>query len=358
MEHTYILAIKPENFITRIAVYHSIDLIFLKVIKHRTEELAMFPTFARQFQLRADAIIDEISKANLNLNNIQTIVGRGGLLKPIKSGVYSVNEKMKQDLLNNPVGNHPVNLGALIADAIAAKIEGAKAFIADPVVVDELCDLARMTGLPFFKRESIYHALNHKAIARKHANSISKNYKDLNLIVANLGDGISVAAHCLGKVIDVNQSYDGEGPFSLESAGTLPAGDLVKLCFSGKFSEDEILTMLRDKGGLSAYTGSSSFFEFEKALSMGDSKIKFYFEAMAYHISKNIASLSAVLKGHIDAILLTGNMASNKWFMNLIIERIQNLAPVYIYPGEDVLESLALNGLMVIKGEVEVLEYT
>jgi butyrate kinase len=284
-------------------------------------------------------------------------MGRGGLLKPIASGVYEVNAAMKRDLYEKPLKEHASNLGGLIADEIARSLPNAKAYISDPVVVDELCDLARVSGHPEFHRISIFHALNQKSIARQHAKSIMKRYEDMNLIVVHMGGGITVGAHEKGKVIDVNQGLDGEGPFSPERTGTLPTGDLVRYCFSGKHTEKEVLKMVVGNGGLVAHLGTNSAYEAEQHALNGDAHARFILEALSYQVAKAIGSMVPVLKGEVDAILLTGGIAHSKWITNMIIERVYRFAPVFTYPGEDEMRALALNGLMVLRGEIDVQKY-
>ncbi len=357
MEDFRILAINPGSTSTKIAVYQNMNPIFVKNITHPSEEIAQFEHIADQFHFRKEIIYKELEEAEIQLDKIQAVVGRGGMLKPISSGVYLVNEAMKLDLHEHPIKEHASNLGGLIADEIANSLPNAKAYIADPVVVDELDDIARVSGHPLFKRISIFHALNQKAIARQHAKSIMKRYEDLNLIVVHMGGGITAGAHYKGRVIDVNQGLDGEGPFSPERSGTLPTGDLVRFCFSGEYTEKEIAKMVVGSGGIVAHLGTNSAYEAEQAAQNGDQKAKFILEAMAYQVAKSIGSMVPVLKGEVDAILLTGGVAHSKWITNMIIERVYKFAPVYIYPGEDEMRALAFNGLMVLKGEVEVKEY-
>ncbi len=357
MEDFRILAINPGSTSTKIAVYQNMNPIFVKNITHNSEELAQFEHVADQFHFRKEIIYKELEEAEIQLDKIQAVVGRGGMLKPISSGVYLVNDAMKSDLHDRPIKEHASNLGGLIADDIARALPNAKAYIADPVVVDEMDDIARVAGHPLFKRISIFHALNQKAIARQHAKSIMKRYDEMNLIVVHMGGGVTVGAHCKGRVIDVNQGLDGEGPFSPERSGTLPTGDLVRFCFSGQYSEKEIIKMVVGNGGVVAHLGTNSAYEAEQRALNGDEKAKFILEAMAYQVAKSIGSMVPVLKGDVDAILLTGGVAHSKWITNLIIERVYRFAPVYIYPGEDEMRALALNGFMVLKGEVEVKEY-
>jgi butyrate kinase len=352
-----ILAINPGSTSTKIAVFEGSKQIFLKNIKHTSEEIGEFAKITDQYEFRKNIILQEIQNAHIEIESIKTIVGRGGLVKPIPSGVYEVNEAMIADLKVGILGQHASNLGGLIANDIAKSIDGARAFIADPVVVDEFHDLARVSGHPLFERQSIFHALNQKAIARTHAKSQNKRYEEMNLIVAHLGGGISVGAHLKGKVIDVNQALDGEGPFSPERSGTLPAGALVKLCFNKKYSFVEIARMITGQGGYVAYLGTNDAYQVEKMAEAGDEKAKLIQEAMAYQVAKEIGAMSTVLMGKVDAILLTGGIAYGKPFVDSVIKRIAHLAPVQVYPGEDEMQALAMNGFMVINNEVEVKEY-
>jgi butyrate kinase len=357
MEDFHILAINPGSTSTKIAVYQNMNPVFVKSITHPSDELAKFEHVADQFHFRKEIIYKELEEAEIQIEKIKAVVGRGGMLKPISSGVYQVNDAMKNDLFYHPIKEHASNLGGLIADDIARSLPDAKAYIADPVVVDELDEIARVSGHPLFKRISIFHALNQKSIARQHAKSIMKRYEDLNLIVVHMGGGITVGAHYKGRVIDVNQGLDGEGPFSPERSGTLPSGDLVRFCFSGNYTEKEIVKMVVGAGGLVAYLGTNSAYEAEQRAHDGDKEARFILEALAYQVAKNIGAMVPVLRGEVDAILLTGGVAHSKWITNLIIERVYKFAPVFIYPGEDEMRALALNGLMVLKGEVEVKEY-
>lgn len=357
MEAPAILTIKPEYTQTKVGLYQNSNLCFLKNIVHPFDVLKKFPSNTDQFVFRADAIMEELKTSGIHVSSIKIVMARGGLLRPIASGIYAVNETMIKDLKNSPVGVHSVNIGGLIAHEIASRINGAKAYIADPVVVDEMDDIARFTGLPTIKRQSIFHALNHKYIARTYAASQQKKYEDLNLIVASLGDGISIGAHKKGRVVDVNQAFDGEGPFSLERAGTLPVGELVKMCFSGRYSEEQVLAKIRYEGGIYAYLGSSSYFELEKAEKQQNDKILKIFEAMAYQVSKYIGSMNMAFVEQVDAVLITGILANNKWFVNKIVERVKKIAPVHLFPGEDVLDALAMNGLRILNHEDEVKTY-
>ena len=354
---SFILAINPGSTSTKIAVYEGEIPVFLKNIKHSTEELEQFDKITDQFQFRKNLILTQLEEAEIPLSEIQIVVGRGGLLKPIESGVYEVNGPMVHDLRNSPLGEHASNLGGLIADDIARSLNDAKAYIANPVVVDEMDDIARFAGHPKFKRISIFHALNQKAVAREHAKSIMKTYEELNLIVVHLGGGITVGAHHKGRVIDVNQGLDGEGPFSPERSGTLPVGDLVRLCFRGGYSQKQIMKMIKGEGGMAAYLGTNSAYDVEKRAASGDGEAKQVLEAMAYQVAKEVGAMGTVLRGDVDGILITGGVANSKWFVNLIVERVHKIAPTHVYPGEDEMRALAFNGLRVLRGEADLKVY-
>jgi butyrate kinase len=357
MEEELILAINPGSTSTKIAVFRNAKEIFLKTIRHSAEELEKFSKISDQYEFRKAIILDELKNAEIEIINIRAIVGRGGLVKPIKSGVYSVNDALRGDLRKGVLGEHASNLGGLIAHDIAQSLPSASAYIADPVVVDELEEIARISGHPEIERISIFHALNQKAIARQHARAVAQTYEALNLIVAHLGGGISVGAHRRGRVIDVNQALDGDGPFSPERSGSLPTGALVKLCFSGKYTMKEIQAMITGKGGLVAYLGTNDAYEVEKRAAAGDEKARLIQDAMAYQVAKEIGAMATVLKGEVDAILLTGGIAYGQPFVDNLTSRIRHISPVYVYPGEDEMRALAMNGLMVLKGETEPLEY-
>lgn len=353
MEGIGILAINPGSTSTKIGVFVDLNPIFLKNIKHIPEDLEKFEKITDQFQYRKDIIAHELNAAGVPEDVVKAVVGRGGLLKPIESGVYIVNERMKEDLRNSPIGEHASNLGGLIADAFAQQLHNVQAYIANPVVVDELDDIARYSGNSKFQRKSIFHALNQKAVARSHAKSVMRKYEDMNLIVAHLGGGITVGAHCKGRVIDVNNGLDGEGPFSPERSGTLPIGDIVRTCFSGEFSQKDVMKMIKGAGGLVSYLGTNDAYAVEMRMMDGDKDYERVFEAMAYQVAKEIGAMSAALRGEVDGILITGGIAHSKWFVNKIIERVYKIGPVHVYPGEDEMKALAMNGMRVLKGETE-----
>ena len=352
-----ILVINPGSTSTKIAIYQQERVIFLKTIRHTPEELRKFKRITDQFEFRKDVIIRELKGADVHVETIDAVIGRGGMVKPIASGVYRVNDTMRTDLLECKRGEHASNLGALIAADIAKQLPSAEAFIADPVVVDELEPLARYSGHPLFERRSVFHALNQKAVARSHAKSIMKKYEDLNLIVVHLGGGITVGAHKKGKVVDVKQGLDGDGPFSPERSGTLPVGQLIKVAFSGIYSQAKMNEMILGKGGMVAYLGTNDAYIAERAARDGDEKALQVLQAMAYQVSKEIGAMSTVLNGKVDAILITGGIANSKWFCNLISERVYRIAPIHLYPGEDEMGALAENATLALEGEIEIKEY-
>lgn len=352
-----ILAINPGSTSTKIALYENQNQLFVKNISHSEAFLSQFKSIAEQFYFRKELILEELKKAKVDTAKIEAIVGRGGLLKPIDSGVYEINEMLLEDLHRGVKGQHASNLGGLIADDLAKSIPGARAFIADPVVVDELEDIARISGHIYFERTSIFHALNHKAVARIYAKKAGKRYEDLNLIVAHMGGGVSVGAHKKGKVVDVNNALDGEGPFSPERSGTLPMGEVIKLCYSGEISFEKMYKQVLGQGGLVSYLGTNSGLEIEQRIANGDEEALMIFNAMGYQIAKEIGAMSTVLKGNVDAIILTGGLAYGKLLTDFITEHIGYIAKVHIEPGEDEMTALATNGYLALNGELEVKTY-
>lgn len=352
-----IIVINPGSTSTKVAYFEGSTQVFVKSISHSAEELAPYKTIADQYPLRKNAILSELTKAKLNLTLVKAVIGRGGLVRPIASGTYSVTEKLKADLRKGYLGEHASNLGGLIADDLAAAIPGAQAFIADPVVVDELSDYARVTGHPLFKRLSIFHALNQKAVARVYAKDNNATYESLNLIVAHLGGGITVGAHEKGKVIDVNNGLDGDGPLSPERCGSVPSGQLINLCFSGEYKKEEIRKMINGHGGMMAYLGTNDVREIVKRIGEGDKQAELIFETMVYQVCKWIGAMAVVLKGSVDAIIITGGIAYSDLVTKRIKERCSFLAPIHIYPGEDEMHALAMNALAVLRGEMTLKEY-
>ncbi len=350
-----ILVINPGSTSTKIAVYDNYTPILVKSIKHKAQDLEKFEKATDQFEFRKQLVIDELKNNEIPFE-FKAVIGRGGLTKPLSGGVYEVNDKMIYDA-RNADHQHACDLGCIIAHEIASEIPGCRSFIADPGVTDELNDYARVCGSPLMKRICIWHALNQRAMARRFAREHNTTYENLNLIMCHLGGGISIAAHDHGKAVDVNNALDGEGPFSPERAGSLPAVDLIRLCYSGRFTEDELLKRIAGQAGLTALLGTNDMLEVEMRIKNGDEEATFYVNAMAYHIAKNIVAQAAVLKGKIDAIIITGGMARWEYLVERIMERVSWLAPTHVYPGEDELEALALNAMSVLKGKVVPLVY-
>lgn len=349
---TRLLIINPGSTSTKIAVFDDEEIVCEATLRHSVEEIGKFEKIYDQYEFRKNIIMKSLDVARIPVDSLDGVVGRGGLLKPIEGGTYQVNEKMLEDLKSGLQGQHASNLGGILAYEIAKEIDK-KAFIVDPVVVDEIQDVARVSGLKGIERKSIFHALNQKAVARKFADSVGKRYDELNLIVAHLGGGVSVGAHEKGKVIDVANALDGEGPFSPERAGSLPVGDMVKLCFSGKYSHEEIKKMLTGSGGIVSYLKTNDAREVEDRINNGDKEAELIYYAMAYQVAKEIGSCAAVLKGKVDGIILTGGIAYDKKFTAWIKERVSFIQDVTVYPGEDELLALAQGGLRVLNGQEE-----
>ena len=377
-----ILVINPGSTSTKIAVYDDEKPILLRTINHSAEELSQFDDVLEQQTFRKQVLLNELQQAHLPMN-FDAVIGRGGLVKPLEGGVYEINEQMVIDTHSGiAMHNHACNLGCLIAYEIALEIPGCRAFIADPGVVDELNDYARISGSPMMNRICIWHALNQRAIAQRYAAEIGRRYEDLNLIVCHMGGGISIAAHEHGRAVDANNALDGEGPFSPERAGSLPAADLIRLCFSGKYTEKQLLKRIAGKAGLNAHLGTNDVKEIIRRIRIagkaglnahlgtndvkeiirrieqdGDEHARLVLDAMIYHVAKNIAAESAVLCGEIDAILLTGGLARSEYIVSRLRQRIDFLAPVHCFPGEDEMGALALNALGVLQGKRPVKVY-
>lgn len=351
-----LLVVNPGSTSTKIAVFDNESIVLEETLRHSNEELAGFSSIFDQYEFRKNIIVDILEQKGIDITRLSAVVGRGGLLKPIPGGTYIVDGRMLDDLRKGTFGEHASNLGGAIANEIATEIN-IPSFIVDPVVVDEMDEVARISGMPEIPRVSIWHALNQKAVARRFAKDNSKAYEDLNLIVVHLGGGISVGAHKKGRVIDVNNALDGEGPFSPERSGGLPVGDLVKLCYSGKYTLDEMKKKIKGNGGLVAYLGTNDAKKVSEMVEAGDEKAKQVFEAMAYQVAKEIGSMSAVLEGEVDGIILTGGIAYNNMFATWIKDRVNFIADVVVYPGEDELIALAEGGLRVLRGEEQAKEY-
>ncbi len=352
-----ILVINPGSTSTKIAVYYNTKVRFLGSIKHSPADLEQFDSVIEQFDFRKELILRTLKKEDINISELTAVIGRGGIMKPIESGVYEVNDSMRDDLRTMRYGEHASSLGGLLADKISAVSPGCRAFIANPTTVDELQDVARVSGHPLLERLSIFHALNHKMIARNHALLSGKKYEDMNLIVAHLGGGITVGAHMKGRVIDVNQGLDGDGPFGPERSGSLPMGAFAKLCYSGDYTYDELRKMITGKGGYMAYFGINDAYMLGLMAEQGDKKAELIQNAMAYQVAKEIGAMSTVLKGVVDAILITGGIAHNTHVIDYIKAMVAHIARVVVYPGEDEMKALAMNALRVLMNEVEAKEY-
>ncbi|MEG1564093.1 MAG: butyrate kinase [Bacteroides sp.] len=350
-----ILAINPGSTSTKIAVYENEHPVLVRNIRHSVEELAAFPAVHDQFEFRKSLVLSQLQKEGIPFA-FDAIIGRGGLVKPIRGGVYDVNEAMRSDT-EHAMRTHACNLGGLIADDLAKSLPGCRAFIADPGVVDELDDVARITGSPLMPRITIWHALNQKAIARRFAAEQHTRYEDLDLIICHLGGGISIAAHQHGRAIEANNALDGEGPFSPERAGTLPAGQLIDLCYSGKWTKEELKKRISGRAGLMAHLGTTDVVTILQRIEAGDKHAELVLDAMIYNIAKGIGAAATVLYGKVDAILLTGGIAYSDYVVSRLKNRISFLAPVHVYPGEDEMEALALNALGALRGELPVLIY-
>lgn len=353
-----VLALNPGSTSTKVAVFEDGNEVWSETQRYDTDVIGKFASISDQEGFRLEEIRKCLSAHGTSLAGLAAVVGRGGLLKPIESGTYEVNDKMLTDLRSCKWGAHASNLGGLLAVRLAAEGGCRKSYIVDPVVVDELGPLARYSGLPEIERRSIFHALNHKSMARKAAEELGKPYEECCFVVAHMGGGVSVGAHERGRVTDVNNALDGDGPFSPERAGSLPAGGLVKLVFSGKYELPQLLKMLTGQGGLVAHLGTNDLREVQRRMGEGDEKARLLFEALAYQISKEIGACAAVLGGDVDAIVLTGGLAHSEEFISLILDRVSFIAPVKVYPGEDEMKALAEGAFRVMKGEESVRTYS
>ncbi len=351
-----ILVINPGSTSTKLGLFVDHDLKMEKTLRHDIQVIGQYKTIYEQKDFRKALVIDFLKEQKIRLEDIDVFVGRGGVVRPVESGTFLVNEKMIADLVSAKYGNHASNLGAILAYELA-KTVGKDAYIVDPVVVDELSALARVSGLKGIERISIFHALNQKAVARKYAKDRGKRYEDLSLIVVHLGGGISVGWHKQGKVVDVNNALGGEGPFSPERSGTLPIFSLTELCFSGKYTQDEIKRLLVSKGGLVSYLGTSSGIEIQKRIDSGDEEARFYFQAMAYQIVKQIGAVYFAAGGFIDDVIITGGLAYNAPLMGMIKMMLEKIVTPVIYPGEDEMAALVNGALRVLKGEETAKQY-
>ena len=351
-----ILTINPGSTSTKIGVFHNERSIFEKTLRHNIEELQRFDQIIDQYEFRKNHILETLHEQGINISKFDAVCARGGLLRPIEGGTYVVNDDMIEDLKSGYAGQHASNLGGIIAREIADGLN-IPSYIVDPVVVDEMSVLAKVSGMPEIERKSIFHALNQKAVARKAAASLGKRYENMKMIITHMGGGITIGVHDRGRVVDVNNGLHGEGPFSPERAGTVPAGDLVDLCFSGEYTKEEIMKKLVGTGGLLGYLGTNDAVKVEQMIQGGDEKARFIYDAMAYQIAKEIGAASAVLKGEVEAIVLTGGLAYGKGFVSTIRTYLDWISDVLVYPGENELQSLAQGALRVLQGEEQSKQY-
>lgn len=351
-----LLILNPGSTSTKIGVYDGENQILEETLRHSSEEIEKYATIYDQFEFRKEVILKVLKEKNFDINTLDGVVGRGGLLKPIESGTYKVNEAMLEDLKVGVQGQHASNLGGIIANEIGKSINK-PAFIVDPVVVDELDEAARISGMPEIERISIFHALNQKAVAKRYAKENNKKYDELNLVVTHMGGGVTVGAHKKGRVVDVANGLDGDGPFSPERTGGLPVGGLIKLCYSGKYTLEEMKKKISGKGGIVAYLNTNDFRDLQQKAEAGDKKAKVVFDAFVLQVGKEIGKCAAVLHGKVDAVILTGGIAYSKVVTAAIKDMVEFIAPVVVYPGEDELLALAQGGLRVLSGEEQPKEY-
>lgn len=350
------LIINPGSTSTKIGVFEDETLLFEETLRHSTEEIAQYASIVDQKDFRKNIIVNLLNEKNFDINSLNMVVGRGGMLKPIPGGTYAVTDDLLEDLKIGKQGQHASNLGGILAREIGDSI-GVPSFIVDPVVVDEMMPIARYSGVPELPRTSVFHALNQKAVAKRYANEIQKAYTDLNLIVVHMGGGVSVGAHKNGRVVDIFNALDGDGAFSPERAGSVPSGALVKMCFSGKYTEKEVYKKLVGNGGFNAYMGTNDMRDVEKAVLAGDKNAEEIRDAFILQVAKDMGSMACVLEGKVDQIIVTGGIAYDKGVVAGLKERAEWIAPFTVYPGEDELLALVQGGLRVVNGVEEAMKY-
>ena len=350
------LIINPGSTSTKIGVFEDETLLFEETLRHSTEEIAQYASIVDQKDFRKQIILDLLKEKDFDIRSLQVIVGRGGMLKPIPGGTYAVSDDLLHDLKIGKQGQHASNLGGILAREIGDEI-GVPSYIVDPVVVDELMPIARYSGVPELPRTSVFHALNQKAVAKRYAKEKGVPYESLNLIVVHMGGGVSVGAHEKGRVIDVFNALDGDGAFSPERAGAVPSGALIRMCFSGEYTEKEVYKKIVGGGGFNAYLGTNDMRDVAKMIDEGDTHADEVRDAFILQVCKNIGSMSCVLKGKVDAIIVTGGIAYNKAVVDKMEERAGFIAPFTVYPGEDELLALAQGALRVLNGEEKAMEY-
>lgn len=350
------LIINPGSTSTKIGVFEDETLLFEETLRHSTEEIAQYASIVDQKDFRKQIILDLLKSKDFDINSLQVVVGRGGMLKPIPGGTYAVSDDLLEDLKIGKQGQHASNLGGILAREIADSIS-VPSYIVDPVVVDELMPISRYSGVPELPRTSVFHALNQKAVAKRFAKEQGRAYNTLNLVVVHMGGGVSVGAHEQGRVIDVFNALDGDGAFSPERAGAVPSGALIKMCFSGEYTEKEVYKKIVGNGGFNAYVGTNDMRDVEKMVNEGDKNAEEVREAFIMQVAKNIGSMSCVLKGKVDQIIITGGIAYDKVVVSGLKDRVGFIAPITVYPGEDELLALAQGALRVMNGEEEAMTY-
>ncbi len=351
-----ILVINPGSTSTKIAVFAGEAPVFVETIRHEAADLARFGQIMDQEGYRRDLILSGLDRHGMTLADLAAVIGRGGLMRPIPGGVYAVDKGMLADLKSCRFGVHASNLGAILARDLADAAD-IPAFIADPVVVDELGPLARYSGHPAITRRSVFHALNHKAVARRASVELGQPYERLRLVIAHLGGGVSVGAHENGRVVDVNNALDGEGPFSPERSGGLPAAQVVDWCTAADADEKTIRLRIAGQGGFLAYLGTASGLEIQNRIQAGDESAREVHAALAYQVAKEIGSMGAVLSGRVDAVILTGGLVGDQDLVRLIASRIGFLGRILVYPGEDEMGALAQAAHRVLCGTEQALTY-
>lgn len=352
MRDPKLLVINPGSTSTKVAIFQGEQVRASETLRHDAGAIAAFPRIFDQFDMRKEAVYQFLARAGFTANQLSAVMGRGGVLPPVEGGVYAVDEAMVEALYEHG-WNHASSLGGLIAHDIAGSAN-IPAFIADPVTTDELDDIARYTGLPEVERRSVFHALNQKAVARQAADALGRNYSDCDFIVVHLGGGISVGGHRNGRVVEVSNALDGEGPYSPERSGTLPNTGLIRLCFAGKYTEREMRRKITGQGGLVAYLGTNSLLDVEKRIAEGDEQAKLCYEGMAYQVAKEIGRVACAMSGRVDAIVITGGAANSKMLVEWITDRIKFIAKVLVYPGEEEMLALARAALRALAGIEEV----
>jgi butyrate kinase len=351
-----LLIINPGSTSTKIGVYEDEKELFEETLRHTNEEIKRYDTIYDQFGFRKEVILNVLKEKNFDITTLSAVVGRGGMLKPVEGGTYAVNDAMVEDLKVGVQGPHASNLGGIIAKSIGDELN-IPSFIVDPVVTDELAAVARLSGVPELPRKSKFHALNQKAVAKRYGKESGKGYENLNLVVVHMGGGVSVGAHNHGRVVDVNNALDGDGPFSPERAGAVPIGDLIKMCFSGKYSEAEVYGKVVGKGGFVGYLNTNDVKGVIDNMEAGDKECEAIYKAFVYQIAKSIGEMSVVLDGKVDQIIFTGGIAYSPTLVPDLKAKVEWIAPVTVYPGEDELLALAQGAIRVLDGEEQAKVY-